>query len=242
MVSLLPQFEDYAQDVSVVAESNAEEIFGAAQALSTSLTSQELLLANLTTNTWPNVTLPDFNRRFEDARNLTGVAFLMYTPLVTDEDRPAWAAYSDAHQGWIAQDWSHVDPTFDAGPITPSVYAFGSGGEILTDTPFPLQYPVWQVGPLPTSGGIINMDTYKFPDFRWVINDAVEARHALLSGVVNLTTLMQFLASDNQGEQPHSVIFEPVFSDFTEQASVVAFIQAGFPWEYTFTDILPTGK
>ena len=226
--------------MSVVAQSNADEIFGSAQALSTSLTSQALLMSNLTTNAWPNVTLPDFNRRFEDANNLTGVACLIYTPLITDDTLAEWNAYAQENQGWLAQDWGQVDPNFDAGPITPTVFGFTPDGEIVFDTPYFEKYPVWQVGPLPLSGGVINMDTNGW--FRELTNDGVKARHALLSGVFNLTTLLSGLASDNKGEQPHSVIFEPVFSDFTEQSSVVGFIHAGFPWEYTFTDILPTGK
>ena len=242
MASIIPQFNDYAQDVSVGADSNADEIFGAAHALGTSLTSQALLMANLTSDSWPNVTLPDFGKRFEDANNLTGVAFLMYTPLITDEKLNEWSAYAQEKQGWLAQDWSHVDPSFDPGPITPMVYYFGPDGEVTNDTSYSQHYPFWQIGPLPISGAIINLDTYPMDTFMGVLNDGVIARRALLSGVVNLTQLMSFLASDNHGEEPHSVIFEPVFSDFTDQASVAGFVQAGFPWQYTFTDILPTGK
>ena len=242
---LPPQFEDYALDVSAVAENNAEDVFGAARALGTSLTSHALQLDKLTTFSWPNLTLPDFGKRFDIARNFTGVAFLMYTPLVTNEMLDKWHTYAEENQGWIREELSYIDPTIDPGPIAPIVYSRGEDG-IFTDTNVSNHYPMWQVAPLPINASIINLDTLPLPtyNFSQVINDAVKERRALLSGVVNMTRLFSFLNSDMygaSGEDPHSVIFEPVYNNFTEQASIVAFVQAGFPWQYTFTDILPTG-
>ena len=240
--SILSQFEAYAKDVSAVADSNAEQIFGAAHALGTSFTSQAILMANLTSNSWPNVTLPDFNRRFEEAHNLTGVAYLMYNPLIPDAKLDAWAAYAEENKGWLTQEWKPINETFDPGYISSRVFTFNPEGEIV-ESDLPLQYPVWQIAPLPTDGFLINMDTHPLGvyNFSQVQNDGVKARHALITGVVNLTGLMSGLASDNKGDQPHSVIFDPIFSDFTNQASVVGFVQAGFPWQYAFMDILPTG-
>ena len=97
--------------------------------MSTALTSQGLQMAKLTSNSWPNVTLPNFDIRFHEANKLTGVEFLAYAPLVEGK-LEEWEAYAQENQGWIANDWSYRDPTFDFGPISPHVYYAGSKFEL----------------------------------------------------------------------------------------------------------------
>ena len=235
------QFEDYAGDVAIIANSNADKISGVAKAMSTAATSQALLMANLTSNAWPNVTLPDFDRRYLDANNLTGVAFFMFAMHVTDKNLPEYQAYMHENQGWLAQDWSHRDPTYDAGPIAPVVYAVGPEGTIVP-SPYTDYYPLWQIGPLPYAGNMIGLDLYPFPDFKVKFDDGVQAKHTLLSGILEITELLTYLATDNDGKEPHSGIFEPVFSDFTDGAEVMGFVIAGLPWKFTLADILPTGE
>ena len=231
----------------IVANSNADKIFGVAQAMSTSLTSHEIQMATLLPDTWPNVTIPNFDIRFTDAFSLTGVAFLASTPLVTGDGLPEWVSYTQANQGWIADDWSHRDASFDAGVVPPAIFYVDANEEIqpintATEDATDLHYPLWQIGPAPYAAGLIGLDLYQSADFTDKYRDGVEARHAVLSGVVNLTSLLLYLATDNKGMEPHSVIFEPIFSDFTDEANVTGFVLGGLPWEYIFTDVLPTGK
>ena len=214
--------------------------------MATSLTAQQLLMARYSSNSWPNVTLPDFDKRFTDANSLAGVAFLGFNPLVTGDKLAEWVSYSQANQGWIAQDWSQRDPTYDAGPVNPALYIIDETGEaqvvdIESGKATDLHYPMWQIGPTPLSGGVIGYDLYQIPGFTEKFHAGVKARHTLLTGVVNLTGFLENLATDNKGEEPHSCIFEPVFSDFADDANVTAFVIAGLPWEYVFADILPTG-
>ena len=244
--SLAPQFDDYAKDVFVIANDNAVKIIGVAQATATSLTSHEIQMASYSSDTWPNVTLPNFDIRFTDANSLTGVSFLGHNPLITGDRIKEWISYTQANQGWIAQDWSHRDPTYDAGAVNPALFYIDEAGESqvvgmeggkATD----LHYPMWQIGPVPLSAGVIGFDLYLTPGFTEKFDDGVEARHTLLSGVVNLTGFLQYLATENKGEEPHSIIYEPGFSDFTKEANVTGFIIAGLPWENVFANILPTG-
>ena len=240
------QFESYAGDVYAVANSNADKIIGVAQATATSLTSHELLMAQYSSDTWPNVTLPNFDRRFIDANSLTGVAFIGHNPLVTGDKLPEWASYTQANQGWISQDWSLRDPTYDAGPLRPAIFFINETGQIesvdmengnATD----IHYPMWQIGPAPLTAGLMGYDLYPTPGFTEMFDAGMKVKHTVLSGVLNLTSFLQYVATENKGEEPHSVLFEPVFSDFTDEAIVTGFIVAGLPWENIFTDILPTG-
>ena len=243
--SLAPQFDGYAKDVFNIANDNAVKIIGVAQATSTSLTSHEVLMASYSSDTWPNVTLPNFDIRFTDANSLTGVAFLGHNPLITGDRVKEWISYSQANQGWIAQDWSLRDPTYDAGALNPALFYIHEAGEsplVEMDGKAPdLHYPMWHIGPAPLSAGVIGFDLYLTPGFTEKFDDGIVARHTLLSGVVNLTGFFQYLATENKGEEPHSIIYEPVFSDFTDEANVTGFIIAGLPWEHVFADILPTG-
>ena len=196
-------------------------------------------MANLTSHAWPNVTLPNFDIRFQDANNLTGVAFFMFAPHISDGGLAEYESYRQEAQDWLADDWNHRDPNHNAGPIAPVVYAVEN--DTIVPSPYSEYYPLWQIGPLPLAGSMIGIDLYPFPHFVDKFNDGIRARHTLLSEVVNLTTMLTYLATDNKGLEPHSVIFEPVFRDFTDEADVTGFMLAGLPWQYTLADILPTG-
>ena len=204
------------------------------------------MMTALSSDAWPNVTLPNFDIRYTDAFSLTGVAFLASAPLVTGDGLTEWVSYTQANQGWIAEDWRLRDATFDAGVVPPAIFyvdaeeeihAINSAAEDATD----LHYPLWQIGPAPYAAGLIGLDLYQSAGFTEKFDDGIKGRHAVLSGVVNLTSLLLYLATDNKGMEPHSVIFEPVYSNFTDEANVTGFVLAGLPWQYIFTDILPTG-
>lgn len=66
---------------------------------------------------WPLVTLPDFPMRGLAARQQMKAEVIGFLPLVSEEDRDAWEAYSVESQGWVdyAKSWeSAEDPTTEA--------------------------------------------------------------------------------------------------------------------------------
>ena len=98
-------------------------------------------------------------------------------------------------------------------------------------------------GPTPANASIINLDVYQRPALTDKFNDGIKGRHTVLTGIVNLSTFLREMGTGHyDGDDPHSIILEPVFDDFVDDAKVTGFVLAGLPWEYIFTDVLPTGK
>ena len=104
-------------------------------------------------------------------------------------------------------------------------------------------FPIWMTGPAPVDASIINLDMYQRPVLTDKFNDGLKGRHTVLSGIVNLTYLLRHIGTGHYDEDdPHSIILEPVFDDFTNDANETGFVLAGLPWDYVFTDVLPTGR
>jgi hypothetical protein len=61
-------------------------------------------LSALETNrTWPFVTMNKFQQRSASARTLSGSYSFGLVPIVTDENRLDWEAYSVANRGWLEE-------------------------------------------------------------------------------------------------------------------------------------------
>ena len=93
-------FHDEAARVVEAFRINADTRVGAIEVFAMTITSH----AQFANQTWPFVTLPDFERRGMATSALAQVMSIIMVPLVTDETREAWEEYSVANQGWLAED------------------------------------------------------------------------------------------------------------------------------------------
>lgn len=87
-------------DASIVLDSIEDITITKLEALSSlavAFTSQAI--AN--NNTWPFVTLNSFHERAASVRSISGALFLEILPVVSDEDRAEWEAYSVQRLGWV---------------------------------------------------------------------------------------------------------------------------------------------
>jgi hypothetical protein len=50
---------------------------------------------------WPNVTLPDWDRRAENARDMGDLLSISLSPVVTEEQRPEWQSYTQENLEWL---------------------------------------------------------------------------------------------------------------------------------------------
>ena len=53
--------------------------------------------------TWPFITVDQFQQRSASSRSLSGSLFLQMAPIITDDTRAAWEAFSVANQGWLTE-------------------------------------------------------------------------------------------------------------------------------------------
>lgn len=90
-------FHDQATKVVNTFFFNAKQRLEALTGLTAQITSHALN----TNETFPFVTLPDFERRATTTLQLAEVVAIAMYPIITLEQRDAWTAYSVANQGWL---------------------------------------------------------------------------------------------------------------------------------------------
>lgn len=67
-----------------------------------SFANQVTSYALATNSSWPNVAIPDFERRAGYTLQLAEVASLVIIPIVTSEERRSWEEFSVDNEGWLA--------------------------------------------------------------------------------------------------------------------------------------------
>jgi hypothetical protein len=53
---------------------------------------------------WPNVTIPHFDRRVEDLSKSAGVNMILYVPLIEPDQKDEWERYANYHSPWRKQE------------------------------------------------------------------------------------------------------------------------------------------
>lgn len=234
----------FANEIIDVAEGHSRAVLAAARGLSITVTAHALS-AN---QSWPNVTVPFFEIRSEEARKQADLHGFLLTPIVVEADRMAWEAYSTANQGWLHEGLAYrglgdVEP----GNISETIFAFteaeqntGSEQSMGSEQSTGSFLPVWQMGAAPTNSSVVNLDISSHKAFRILLDQVLETREAALSPVVDVRFLCEYSETDEDEEgeddekKPHAFVLHPVFATFDEDAEIVGFIIAIFSWEHFF--------
>lgn len=151
------QFHDDARQVLASLGASLDRSLGAID----SLVVQVVSMAHISNQTWPMVTIPNLEVRMGKIRQLAnGVVIIMY-PLVADDQRADWEAYSASHgTQWVEEslDIQERTPSHFTGPILRDYptwnvihrndeYEKENGGEFGTTAPGPY-LPQWQHSPV----------------------------------------------------------------------------------------------
>lgn len=93
------QFDLYANEIVRSSRANAVSKVEVAQSVAIGITSY----ASDREQSFPFVTLPDFEKRVGKARALSDSEIISWSPLVADADREEWEAYSAANGQWLRE-------------------------------------------------------------------------------------------------------------------------------------------
>ena len=96
---LLSSFVGAATKVIKSFEDILEQKIAAIAALGVSFTAS----AQETNSTWPYVTLHDFQQRSASTRSLSGAFYSVVLPIIMDDTRSDWEAYSVANRWWLSE-------------------------------------------------------------------------------------------------------------------------------------------
>lgn len=237
------QYANYAEEIIHVSQENVRKVFGHLKALSVATTSQVLNDPNVN---WPFTTLPDFEVRGATARNSSQAIIIALLPMVSDADRAEWEAYSQSHQGWIQE--SHGESQLGGTPMQPIAEEIYRRQELNDSTKIPVPdpegagpyAPVWQLSPPPPLNDTttINLNLFEKPVFKKAVDFANYTRTATFLDVCHQTAWFGKAMGDINHDL-QTVVVQPVFSDFSPNAQIVAHYVAVIPWESFFREILP---
>ena len=104
--------------------------------------------------------------------------------------------------------------------------------------------PIWQMGPIPRNAAIFNLDLHTVPSLKKSIDEVVEARRQVLTGIVTLHFLdreTERVHHHVEVPEPASVIIDPVIEDFLSDSPIKGFLFGQILWRHFFDQVLPEG-
>jgi class 3 adenylate cyclase len=232
------------------------EKFSAVDSLGRAFTSYELN----SNESWPLVTIPDFELRGGHARELGDVLSVGIHPLVNSGMRETWENYTALNIDWFGQAKSKC------GAGTGQNLEFseemlrldGESGFVVDDSAGPY-LPTWQL--TPATENIINLNILSHPIFSEAASETIATSEATISRLENVDSLGQMssvfftdyygcLMQNHFGEQdvsyngqPLATMFFPVFSSFSTQTrQLVGVLSTLIDFEQLFSGALTEGS
>jgi class 3 adenylate cyclase len=212
------QFADLANKITSGFIYGAERRIEAINSLSNEITSYALAK----NSEWPNVALPDFERRAKFILDLSDVLSIIFLPIVTKDARESWETFSVENQGWLREgldvqgipedDYDQerieiVEETWGASPNflipTEIIKVAGTG---IADENGPGPYmPWWQFAPALPLPTLVNYNTMSHPTRQTQLEAITETKQRLCTK-----------AWDYSDDNPETVGKKPILNLFLQ--------------------------
>jgi class 3 adenylate cyclase len=244
-------FNEYALKAFDTFKFNVERKLGAIDTFSVAITS----LAFDSNVTWPYFTIPNYEYRAANARELANAASLAFLPFVTQEDRSGWEEYSVDNTRWIEDAAAFqtsisrrrlATPVVIENGISDQIYLLDKNGKAKVDDHPGPYFPMWQHYPVIPS--IVNYDLLWNDNFHDGIQSMMSSKNAVIGKIWDLAetndVFAQFLEaweSDSglDHDDPISKLFYPVFDNLNSNHTLVAMLASVINWKTYFQNILP---
>ena len=190
--------------------------------------------------TWPYVKLPHFDKRGSQVLQASDAKYMSLCPLVTEDQKEAWANWSSSNLDWIPH-----DPTYPTPLVAPVISSYntstgGIGGPMLQPVGDLMYHaPLWQVEPAFPS--LVNLDVFDIQQngvrvFAVLYEDMISSRTTSLA---SLATAGEF-DPDDEHTWPSAFVSAPIFEDFSETSNITAFYSTTLAWHKAFVNLLPS--
>jgi hypothetical protein len=190
-------------------------------------------------DTWPNFSLPHVEDRLVKPHELSRAILIALSPVVEADERSAWEEYASSTQEWTNEGFVTQDEESRLSQIPYSIHSGTSGGPIPLETTGPFS-PLWQISPPPSDKSIVNFNLFENIFVKNLSQHVDKTKNAALSRVINMTKLFG-TSYGHLGETPESLLLQPIFEDFSEDAKVVAHFAAVLEWDLYLKNILHAG-
>jgi hypothetical protein len=184
-------------EIDDTSHAEATNLYGVVEGFGVTATS----FSEFTNTGWPNSTLPDYEHRARRFLVTTAADLLAICPIITEETRAIWEAYSVDNQGWIAESLARgsgikaEDTSFVNIPN--KIHSSSK-----SDEEDGYYVPLWQTSPMTEDTSFINFDLLSHPTFHRVFKYVMEKKKPALSEVVDITALFGPNAPDSSVSTP----------------------------------------
>lgn len=237
------EFLTYSKEIADSSANTAKNIFGQMNALCVIFTSYSMN----SNESWPNLALPNLDQRALQTEANTGTEVLIFSPIIKPDEVKSWENYTWHRQIMFDEDVHYYGPNFgNPGPVAKEIYPIpgvprataGYSSSMASSPEFFV--PTWEVGPLPSNLSVVNMDLHSHPLLGPVIDDTIQVRDRVVSGVIDMGFLYQYMFKNytNDGK-PRSFIVKPVFKDFYNDSAVGGLMFVTLQWSAFFEANLP---
>jgi hypothetical protein len=182
--------------------------------------------------TFPNLTLPGFESTINSLRQLSGLQYISYSPLITNITRASWETYAKDNVRLLNGPLSLITAT------TNGISNLTSNRQKVRDTgyidgsPYPTAlFPVWQVAPIYGQAESVMVDLHAL-----VGNARKGIDRVLATKKTYITEASHLLSSENASLRPEAVIFSPILS-LKSGNPIVGLFTGGFGWDQIFNNI-----
>ena len=189
-----------------------------------------------TNNTWPYVTVPNFAERGNQLVALTGIQYSGFAPLVTEEQRATWEAWSVENQDWIPNNHYAGKPGDNTSLIPTHIWNPISYGPADVLPPGAYHAPIWQ--PAPVVPFAVNLDMLMTPGLLPIFEESVRAHDVAHGEIEDI--------SDNWDPAtpyswPSIHVVGPIFDSFQDNSTVVGILASIVHWHLIFENLIPLG-
>eukprot|EP00980_Cylindrotheca_fusiformis_P006369 scaffold1356_cov123-Cylindrotheca_fusiformis.AAC.50 len=230
------QYENDAQELLEASDGNEKSVVNHINILSQTIGAW----AANTGMQWPNFTLPDFEQYGKGTRYLSGAKLIVFSPLVSREDRADWEAYSVENQQWITKGPGFNNSGEGEQRVIPNSIYKRTSRSYVPEIESDYYSPVWQMSPLPSDASIVNFNLLNNPTYARLVSFTNFTRQSVLSEVLNTTEFLGVTPPDEEPGQPHSIVVLPVFQQaYDPYSTIVGHIVAVVPWSKFLNNVLP---
>lgn len=194
---------------------------------------------------WPNVTLPHFTERVDEAVRLTGSELFAFLPIVLAEQKASFEEYAAAEWAKNLESWTLEG--VQEGWIPEEIHDIE--GASVTGSQQEFYVPLWQVAPEARYLNVLLLDMDSFPWFHQLELAAREVQRPVMSGMVDVEYLFDATREKELMEwHPRSIILqevpksmEQIEDNLIDETERGGFVFAVLPWERYFKNVIPAG-
>jgi hypothetical protein len=218
---------------------------------------------------FPFVRVPMYEAFGAHARQLSGVEFVAWSPVVEEDERDDWSKFVKAERNWYEESkqlaHTNANTVYDGNStqMRPFIWQGNRSKDAVVEEAPPSKgrsmYPIWQCSPPPHSLMYVNFDMATelyVPDLLPSLQErrlgsmtACNPSFASLPDTMGGEGFQDDFHSGlldmehfDDGDHPHAMFIQPVFADLSNNSSkMVGFLSSIVALDSFFSNLLPEG-